>query len=123
MKQFTHKFELIAASQIHHQYEQFVTLVDDPKILSLFAQSPITIEQSSEKSSSGIYYKVNFQAVTKDPLVDEFNKKHAVIRITLSDGSILYLGDKSDPIIIMVTPHQNSFMVEAEFSTQKSLKF
>ncbi len=111
MKNFTHKFRLISPKSIRSQYGQSVSMADAPIISSFFADTPYSLEQTEEKDDAGIYYSLSFSAVVKDSAVKSCNKQRAVLEITLSDGSVRYIGSKDAAPIFTVAPVLNSFVI------------
>ena len=121
MKNFTHRFRLIAPGSIAGQWKQHVTLKDDASPLAFMASDPVSFIQEVQSDDSGIYYSQNFSAVVSDPAVMAANRQRAVVEFTLSDGSVRYVGTKEDAPIIHITPHPGRYSVSCECSSKDPL--
>lgn len=114
MKNFTHRFRLIAPGSIAGQWKQQVTLKEDASPLAFMATDPVSFTQEVQSDDSGIYYSQNFSAVVSDPAVMAANRRRAVVEMTLSDGSVRYIGTKEDAPVISVTPYPDRYVVSCE---------
>lgn len=114
MRNFTHRFRLISPESISGQWKQHVVLNEAASFLSFMASDPVSFNQEVQSDEAGIYYTQNFSAVVSDPSVMAVNKRHAVIEITLSDGTVRYVGTKDDAPIINVTPYLGRYSVSCE---------
>jgi len=125
MKQITHKFTLIPPSSIEYQRGQTVTLTANPVLLELMASKNCTFEQEYQLSEAGAWYECSFRAPVTgrhDDIV-RYSGQKTVIRIDLSDGTVRYIGSKSDPLLIRVTPYPKGDLIEAEFSLPEPVEF
>ena len=78
------------------------------------ASDPVSFTQEVQSDDSGIYYSQNFSAVVSDPAVMAANRRRAVVEMTLSDGSVCYIGTKEDAPVISVTPYPDRYVVSCE---------
>lgn len=126
MKQITHKFTLIPPSSITYQRGQSVTFTANPVMLDVIGSRNCSFEQDSKLSEAGHYYECAFKAVAahQHGSLSRYNGQKAVIRLTLSDGSYLYLGTKSDPLFIRVTPGGGEAdIVESDFTLLEPVEY
>ncbi len=114
MKSFTHFFRLIDPAEISCQWRQFVPLAEEARPAAFMASDPASLTQEVQNDDNGVYYMQNFSAVTADPAVKKFGGRYAVIEMTLSDGSVRYMGTKEDPVKVAVTPYPDRFLLSAE---------
>ncbi len=114
MKNFTHFFRLIDPGLISSQWRQFVTLSEGARPAAFMASDPVSFTQEVQNDDNGVYYVQNFSAVAADPAVMDFNRRQAVIEMTLSDGSVIYMGTKEDPVLVAVTPYPDRYVLSCE---------
>lgn len=115
MKSFTHFFRLITPAMVASQWKQHLTLDDEASPLALMATDPVVFSQDLGSGDEGIYYTMNFSAVVKDKAVMAFNRRHVIVEITLSDGSIRYVGTSADPVLLNITPYTDRYSVSFEY--------
>lgn len=117
MKNFTHFFRLIPPSMIASQWKQHLTLQEDAAPLELMAMDPVSFSQEDENDDAGVYYTQNFSAVVKNPAVKAYNRQRAVIEMALSDGIRRYIGTKDSPVLLVVTPNLDRYVVKCSHMT------
>lgn len=114
MKSITHFFRLISPDTIVFQFRQFVVLSEVAQPLCIISSNPVSFTQEVQNDESGIYYVQDFSAVTADSAVLGFNRRQAVVEITLSDGSIFYMGTKEDPVLLAVTSYPDRYVLSCK---------
>lgn len=114
MKNFTHRFRLIPPKSIRSQWMQNVDFVPDAPVMEFMASNPVLFEQTTETDESGTYTAATFSAVVKDRAAMAANGCRAVLELTLSDGSVRYVGTKEDAPIIKVTPYLDRFALSVD---------
>lgn len=126
MKQITHKFTIIPPSSIRYQKGQWVTFTASPVMLDVFASTNCTFEQDSKLSEAGLCFECTFKAVVshEHANLSRYHGQKAVIRLTLSDGTVIFLGSKSDPLLLRVTPGGGSSdIVESDFTLPEPVNY
>ena len=105
---------LIKPDGIKFQWRQFITLAEGAQPVGIMACEPVSFVQEVQNDDSGVSYKQTFSAVTAEPAVMDFDRSAVVIEITLSDGTVRYMGTKGDPVLLMVTPYPDRYVVSCE---------
>lgn len=86
------------------------------------ASDPVSFEQSTVVDDAGVHTSASFSAVVKDKNILRVNGCRAILELTLSDGSLRYIGTKDDAPIFWVTPHLDRYLIEMATTLSEPLE-
>lgn len=109
MQRLSDKISIIPVGCISAQYKNSIILSDEAKVLTYLSTSEISFSQDDFEDTSGLKYEILHESVCNLAEIMRYNNTLVVGRVYLMDGSVRYIGTKSMPARITVTPHQGEF--------------
>jgi len=113
MIQLGDKISVILISKVKHIYKSTYELVNGASFDDYKALDTIQFSQEPDRSPSGLRYSQNLKAVMDEknsPL--KYNNQKALVKIPMTNGKELVIGDIDTPVLITITPKENCFVME-----------
>lgn len=115
MKTFTHHFTVYMPGSIRYQFGDNLVLKDGESGISFIAARPVSLSADIQQDTAGVYVSENFSAALNDSSVRSLHGQHAVIEVTMSDGSAVYMGSKDDPVLLKVSSLPGAYTLSADW--------
>ena len=106
MQRLSDKISIIPVGCISTQYKNSIILSDESKIFSFLSSSEISFSQEEVTSPSGLKYDISHESVCKQSEIMRYNNTLVVAKLYCMDDTIRFIGTKSSPARIIVTPYQ-----------------
>ena len=115
MIQLGEKISVVLISQVKHVYKSTFELVNGASFDDYKALSVIQFSQEPDRSASGLRYVQNIKAIISGTnSTMKFNNQKTLIKIPLTDGRSMVIGDIETPVLVTITPAENCFIMECK---------
>ncbi|MGM9763366.1 MAG: hypothetical protein ACI3ZQ_05040 [Candidatus Cryptobacteroides sp.] len=110
-------FCLIEPEQIQERLLNGGKITPSADMSHFASRGKVLFSQEPETGDNGLSYSQTFRAVVPDEGIIDYNGRQLYVGIFRSDGSVFIIGTGTEVPLIVVTPHENVFVVETHFET------
>ena len=86
-------------------------------IVAFSSKGKILFSQDHSSDNNGLSWSQTFRAVVGDRNVMNYCGRRVYVGVFRTDGTIFVIGTATETPMLVVTPHENAYVVETNFET------